>query len=201
MRNTATQHLTQHDPALANVIAATPPPHVESTHDVFFDLMSCVLEQQIHYRSTKKTFQKMLDQAQLSTLSPDNFEVLERLALPHVTLSASKYETLAGILDLWRQQPAIEWAALSDDEVATRLSSIKGIGRWTIDMILLYTLGRPDVFPADDFHLKQIMVSLYGLDPQVRLRAQMLDVSRHWHPHASTAVLYLLEHKKTRKGF
>ncbi len=63
-------------------------------------------------------------------------------------------------------------------------------------MILLYTLNRPNVFPYDDFHLKNIMVKLYKLDEKSRLKAQMLDVASAWGEHKSLAVLYLLTYKK-----
>ena len=63
-------------------------------------------------------------------------------------------------------------------------------------MILLYTLQRPNIFPYDDFHLKQIMVSLYGLDGNAKLKAQMLEISEMWDKQKSLAVLYLLAYKK-----
>ena len=89
----------------------------------------------------------------------------------------------------------IKWQTLSDAEISAQLSSIKGIGKWTIDMILLYTLQRPDVFPYDDFHLKEIMVKLYNLDPNIKLKAQMIDISNDWGEHKSLAVRYLLDWK------
>jgi len=58
-------HLKKVDPILKEVIATIPFPQIVSTKNVFHDLMSCVLEQQIHYRSTKKIFQKMLDKSNL----------------------------------------------------------------------------------------------------------------------------------------
>jgi DNA-3-methyladenine glycosylase II len=67
-------------------------------------------------------------------------------------------------------------------------------------MILLYTLKRPDIFPSDDFHLKQIMVSVYQLDPKVKLKSQMLSISKKWGNARSLAVLCLLEWKKRNKG-
>jgi DNA-3-methyladenine glycosylase II len=88
----------------------------------------------------------------------------------------------------------------SDNEVVKELSSIKGIGKWTIDMILLYTLNRPNVFPYEDFHLKQIMVSLYGLNEKVKLKAQMLAVAENWGEQKSLAVLYLLAYKQYNKS-
>ena len=94
----------------------------------------------------------------------------------------------------------LDFNKLSDVEVIKELSAIKGIGKWTIDMILLYTLKRPNIFPYDDFHLKQIMITLYNLDPNVKLKAQMLEISENWGNQKSLAVLYLLEWKKQNKG-
>ena len=69
---------------------------------------------------------------------------------------------------------------------------------WTIDMLLLYNFQCPNVFPADDYHLKQLMPKLYDLDPSSRLKAQMKDVAECWSPHASLAVRYLLEWKRLK---
>lgn len=70
--------LAKADPILEKVIIQVPKPKIESTKDVFHDLMSCVLEQQIHYRSTKKIFQKMLNEANLERLTPTNFQHFEK---------------------------------------------------------------------------------------------------------------------------
>lgn len=198
MTPNATTRLAQSDPVLEKIIATIPPPRFESTKDVFFDLMSCILEQQIHYRSTKKIFQKMLERASLSTLTLENFEVFEKSVFPTANLLASKYETVERILAFFSTH-TIDWNQISDAEVIEQLSGIKGVGKWTIDMILLYTLQRPDVFPYDDFHLKEMMVKLYGLDPASRLKAQMLEVSGAWAGDRSLAVLYLLEWKARLK--
>lgn len=80
----------------------------------------------------------------------------------------SKYETLLAFVE-YRDTNELDFKNLTDEEVIAELSTIKGIGKWTIDMILLYTLQRPNVFPYDDFHLKEIRVKLYGLDPKVKL--------------------------------
>ena len=186
------------DPILEKIIATIPEPKTESTNDVFYDLMSCILEQQIHYRSTKRIFQKMLERADLQTLTLDNFEDFEKKAFVNTKFSANKYETILATLDFFNTNK-IEWQTLSDAEISAQLSSIKGIGKWTIDMILLYTLQRPDVFPYDDFHLKEIMVKLYNLDPNVKLKAQMIDISNDWGEHKSLAVKYLLDWKTFNK--
>lgn len=66
-------------------------------------------------------------------------------------------------------------------------------------MVLLYTLQRTNVFPYDDFHLKQIMVAEYGLDAKTKLKTQMLEVAENWGAHKSLAVLYLLAWKSYLK--
>jgi len=200
MTPNASTRLVQSDPVLEKIIAAIPPPRFESTQDVFFDLMSCVLEQQIHYRSSKKIFQKMLERAGLFTLTLENFEQFEQSVFPTAKLSAGKLETVERILAFFNSH-VIDWHHLSDAEVIEQLSGIKGVGKWTMDMILLYTLQRPDVFPYDDFHLKEIMVKLYGLNPSSRLKAQMLELAGAWAGDRSLAVLYLLDWKaQLKKG-
>ncbi len=198
MYHTPPQILAQADPVLAKIIGTIPPPVMESTHDVFHDLMSCILEQQIHYRSTKRIFQKMLERANLTTLTLENFDDFAKTAFVDVKLAAGKFETIERTLAFFTENN-IDWQSLSDAEVSEKLSSIKGIGKWTIDMILLYTLQRPNVFPYDDFHLKEMMVQLYGLNPNVKLKAQMLEISEAWEGHKSLAVRYLLAYKNFNK--
>lgn len=199
MNATPEGKLSEADPILAGIIAVIPRPEIKSTKDVFFDLMSCILEQQIHYRSTKRIFQNMLQRADLTTLNIDNFPVFEERALGSIRLAASKFETLEQTLTFFSKNK-VDWHALSNSEVGEKLSTIKGIGQWTIDMILLYTLERPNVFPADDFHVKELMTRLYGLDPKSKLKAQMLEVTHRWGEHKSLAVKYLLDWKKYQKS-
>lgn len=193
------QDLKDTDPILGSIIAQIAPPLVHSTNDVFHDLMSCIIEQQIHYRSTKRIFAKALERAELERLTIDNFHLFEQHSLSQIKLSMGKYETMMSFM-AYRSSNTLDFHQLPDEEVASELSSIKGIGKWTIDMILLFTLNRPDVLPFDDFHLKQIMVSLYQLDPKVKLKAQMLEVAKQWGNQKSLALLYLLEWKKQRSG-
>jgi DNA-3-methyladenine glycosylase II len=189
--------LSKKDTVLEKIILQVPKPIIESTNDIFHDLMSCIIEQQIHYRSTKKIFAKALERASIEHLTIDNFYLIEKHSLSQIRLAMGKYETMMSFIEYWHNNKQ-DFNTLSDEEVATELSSIKGIGKWTIDMILLFTLQRPNIFPCDDFHLKQIMVSLYGLNPKVKLKAQMLSIAERWEQQKSLAVLYLLAYKKTK---
>jgi DNA-3-methyladenine glycosylase II len=187
--------LAKTDPILEKIILQVPKPVINPTHNVFHDVMSCILEQQIHYRSTKKIFAKALERAGINHLTLENFHLVEEHSLSQIKLAMGKFETMMLFIDYWRNN-VLDFNQLSNDEVVAQLSAIKGIGKWTIDMILLYTLQRPNIFPFDDFHLKAIMVKRYGLNPNVKLKAQMLEIAEKWGNQKSTAVLYLLEAKK-----
>jgi DNA-3-methyladenine glycosylase II len=191
--------LAKNDPILEKIILQIPKPEVESTNDVFHDLMSCIIEQQIHYRSTKRIFAKALERASIDHLTIDNFHLIEKHSLSQIKLAMGKYETILTFIEYWNGNNK-DFCTLSDQEVIAELSSIKGIGKWTIDMILLYTLNRPNVFPYDDFHLKQIMVSFYGLNEKVKLKTQMLAIAENWGEQKSLAVLYLLAYKHYNKS-
>ena len=186
--------LSKSDLILANIIAQISEPIIESTNDVLHDMLSCIIEQQIHYRSTKKIFKKALERADIERVTPDNFYLLEEYSLSAIKLSMGKYETLLAFVEYWTKN-TLDFNNLSDAEVIKELSSIKGIGKWTIDMILLYTLQRPNVFPFDDFHVKEIMIKLYGLNPNVKLKAQMIEISNAWGEYKSLAVKYLFAWK------
>jgi DNA-3-methyladenine glycosylase II len=198
MNPDAVAYLIQKDEELARIIDQVDPPETESTQDVFHDLMSCVIEQQIHYRSSKKVFQKLLDTASITQLNRENFAHFEEKALSTQKLSGNKYQTILSLVEHWDELDQ-NWETLSDEEVRRQLSQLSGIGTWTIDMILIYTLQRPDVFAFDDYHIKQILVQLYGLNAQSRLKKQMQDLAQNWAPYRSTAFLYFLAWKEALK--
>lgn len=183
------------DPILRIWVERITPFSFESTNQVFHDLVSCVVEQQIHYRSTKNIFKRLLVQAGLEQLTVENFPIFEEKALSFCTISQKKLETLA-VLHTYFSTHTHDWANLSDDEVRTILKSISGIGSWTQEMILLFTLQRENAFPIDDFHLQQMMVSLYNLDAKTRLKAQMKRVTEKWEGNSALACLYLWEIKR-----
>ncbi len=194
MQNTILSHLKQ-DTTLSGIISQVSFPVLKSTGNIFHDLMSCIIEQQIHYRSTKKIFSKALEKAGIHLLTLDNFDAFEEKGLVDIKMSAKKYETLERTITFFSENK-IDWQQLSDDDVRSTFKQIKGIGPWTIDMLLLYNLGRKDIFPADDYHLKLILNKLYDVDTSARIKAQHKAIAESWSPYRSYATIYLLEYKK-----
>ena len=187
-------HLSSSDPVLKGVMEKVELEEILSTNNVFHDLLSCIIEQQIHYRSTKKTFERLLGKSGLIELTPDNLDQLEQYGLKDAKLSMRKWETSHDARNQFDSLGHIDWNQLEDHEVRERLSQIKGIGDWTQDMILLYTLKRNDIFPVSDYHLKKIFLDLY----ETQNKKDMFEIASKWKPYASYATRYLLEFKKLK---
>lgn len=90
----------------------------------------------------------------------------------------------------------MEWKQLtrmSNEEVTEHLIQIKGVGRWTTEMILMFALGREDVFAVDDLGIQNAMIKLYKLDntDKKQLREDMLRISKKWSPYRTYACLHL----------
>jgi DNA-3-methyladenine glycosylase II len=94
-------------------------------------------------------------------------------------------KTLSGVVPTARQI-----TALSDEEIILRLTEVRGVGRWTVEMLLIFQLGRPNVLPADDFGVRN------GFRLAYKKRAlpgpkEILKFGERWRPHATTASWYL----------
>jgi DNA-3-methyladenine glycosylase II len=107
--------------------------------------------------------------------------------------SARKIETIHGIAaaTLSGVVPNLADAQrLSDDELIARLSALKGIGRWTVEMFLIYSLARPDILPVDDFGVREGYRLLKSLDVAPAPKAMAL-IGQAWSPHRTAAAWYL----------
>jgi DNA-3-methyladenine glycosylase II len=91
---------------------------------------------------------------------------------------------------------------MNNEEVIEHLTRIKGVGRWTVEMLLMFTLGREDVFAVDDLGIQQAMIKLYKLSKtdKKKLREDMLRISAKWAPYRTFACLHLWRHKDGPAG-
>jgi len=81
-------------------------------------------------------------------------------------------------------------SAMSDEEVINQLIQVKGIGRWTAEMFLIFCLGRPDVLPVTDLGIRKAMQKIYSI-PELPKPAEMLAIAQPWRPHRTVATWYL----------
>lgn len=80
--------------------------------------------------------------------------------------------------------------ALSDDDIIERLTAVRGVGRWTVEMLLIFKLGRPDVLPVDDFGVRNGYRIAFGLAEMPKPK-ELLALGERWRPHSTTAAWYL----------
>ncbi|MEL7145988.1 MAG: hypothetical protein AAFO69_06445 [Bacteroidota bacterium] len=197
----ATQYLQSHDQILADIIDNSERVTVDSTSDVFFDLVTCILEQQIHYRARGVYLRKLMELTNGILPTPEIIRMLDPYDFVMKKIARNKYDRLQRLAEHWVDNgyEEVEWALQSNDTVREKLGDIKGVGQWTINMILLYTLGRPDIFDPNDYQLKKVMMATYGLADDKRLTIEMTSIADRWRPHRSTAVLYLLSWREKMK--
>ena len=85
----------------------------------------------------------------------------------------------------------------SDAQLLEILDEVRGIGPWTIHMLLIFTLGRPDVLPVDDYGIRKSVQSVYSLR-ELPTRKRIEEIAKKWHPYCSIASLYLWKAKDSR---
>lgn len=86
---------------------------------------------------------------------------------------------------------------LSNEEIIDLLTQIKGVGKWTVEMLLMFSLARTDVFAVDDLGIQQAMIKLYNLDNNNKklLKEKMIAISTKWQPYRTYACLHLWKYK------
>lgn len=197
----ALRYLKKVDPNLNKIITKVTIPTLQWSGDVFEDLVSCILDMQIRYRGKAVRYKRLKELLCGQRITHHNLFSIGNKGFKFINMSRQKHNALMSLCEYWDTQKLddISWQDLTDEQVRETLSQIKGIGNWTIDMILLYTLQREDIVPFDDFHLKKVMKSVYKIEDDATLKKEMQYIAEDWKPYCSIAVLYLLEYRKINK--
>ena len=197
MSELAIAHLSTVDPVLGGVIRAFGPSTlvVEPDCAPFQTLAQAIAHQQLNGTAANTILSRFIKSCGEGGLFPTPEAVL---ATPEATLRAAgfSYAKIASLRDLAdktlsRVVPDHETlCTLSDEEIITRLTQVRGIGRWTVEMMLMFRLGRPDILPVDDFGVRNGFRLAYGLKKMPSPKALALFGAR-WAPHRSLAAWFL----------
>lgn len=186
-------HLTRRCPVMKRIIATVGPcTLVPDTGDPFTQLVRAVIAQQISTLAARSIFKKLatrvngppVPMAALANLSDD--------ALQECGLSGAKRRTLRAIVDHVNANPELltDFANHDDDAIRKNLTQIKGIGPWTADMFLIFSLGRPDVLPVGDYGLKAAVRAAFERDEMPGAQ-ELQAIAKPWQPYRSIATWYL----------
>ena len=205
MNAAAIRHLTTADPILGALIAKVGPCDLQPdrARPPFQALVQAVAHQQLNGKAANTILARFVALFAHGRF-PSAKEVfdVEASALTGVGFSRAK----AGyVKDIARM--ALEGVVpgngqikrMSDDEIVARLTQIKGVGRWTVEMLLIFTLGRPDVLPVDDYGIRQGFTIAYR-KRKLPEPAQILKHGERWKPYRTTASWYLWRAVDLRDG-
>jgi DNA-3-methyladenine glycosylase II len=187
----ARRHLRAADPVMKAVIDAVGPFTLSLERDRFGMLVRSIISQQISGSAASSICRRLREFAGPEGLKPANLAQFTVEQLRSVGLSSQKATYMAdlarkvndGTVDL-RQI-----GRFSDEQIVEHLTQVKGIGRWTAQMFLIFSLGRLDVFPHDDLGVKSAIRDRYGL-ADLPDKATALAIAAPWRPYATVASWY-----------
>ena len=194
------RRLARVDPVLANLMRAAGKYTVqpEATHTPFHTLARAIAHQQLNGTAAESIFGRFVGlypnasgaaallEAEIVLQTPD--DKLRAVGLSFAKIASIKdlaRKTLDGIVP-----PSEILHTLGDDEIIERITQVRGIGRWTVEMMLMSRLGRPDVLPIDDFGVRNGFRLAYGLRGMPTPRA-LAEFGARWAPYRSVAAWYL----------
>jgi DNA-3-methyladenine glycosylase II len=186
----AAAHLIACDPVMALIIQTAPRARLRRRSDPFTALARSIVGQQISVKAAASVWDRL--RAGIPHFSPTSVAGQDLDALRGLGLSRQKavyLQSLAQHFQEGRLQPA-RWVRMADDDVIAELTEVKGIGRWTAEMFLIFHLQRPDVLPVADLGLQRAVSLHYNRGRKVSER-HLRRVARAWSPWRTVATWYL----------
>jgi len=189
-------HLSRADPVLAELMRAVGPCRLAAEGDChpFQTLARAIAHQQLNGIAANTILGRLVNSCGAGVF-PTPQQVLAA-SVETLRSAGFSFAKIAALRDLAEKTIAavVPDAAvlleLSDEEIITRLTQVRGIGRWTVEMLLVFQLGRPDVLPVDDFGVRSGFQAAYGLRRLPRPQA-LAAWGERWKPYRTTAAWYL----------
>jgi DNA-3-methyladenine glycosylase II len=184
-------HLRASDPVLRRVIDRVGPFQIRLERDRFRALVRSIVWQQISGRAASAIYERLLKTLAARELPLEHLDQLAPHELRAAGLSAQK---MSYLLDLATKTSTGQvqlqtLGRLTDEAVVERLCQIKGIGIWTAQMFLIFSLGRLNVFPFGDLGVRGALRNLYGLD-DLPDRGTSEQLARRWQPYCTLGSWY-----------
>ena len=192
----ALDHLSRVDPVMRRLIRRHGPCGLkpERRRSPFQSLVQAVAHQQLHGTAAgnilarfKRLFpgRRFPRPADLATVTDEQLRACGFSFAKIRAIRDLAEKTLAGVVPTGR-----EMARLPDEEIIARLTEVRGVGRWTAEMLLIFQLGRPDVLPVDDFGVRNGFRLAYGRRA-LPTPKEIRKFGERWRPHGTTAAWYL----------
>jgi DNA-3-methyladenine glycosylase II len=198
MQAKITRHLSQ-DPVLDRLIQRIPfPKHSSASKGVYQDLLGSIISQQLSGKVATVIQNRLLALFDDGIPHPEAVLALEFEKLRSVGLSNQKTNYIRNVAEFFSRENIEnkDWQGMDNEAIIKYLTQIKGVGKWTVEMILMFSLDRPDVMPLDDYGIQSGMAALYNLNETgIALKNRMLEISEPWRPYRSYGCYYVWRYK------
>lgn len=196
------EHLSK-DKKLQKLIAIQGKHKIQKHKNVCLRLCASIMSQQLSTKVAAVIYKRFIDLFDGNEPQPADILAISTEQLRAIGLSNAKVSYMHHVarFALEKGLDAGKLGKMKEDEIISYLTEIKGVGRWTAEMIMMFTLGKTDVFAMDDLGLQQSIVKLYNLDPsdKKKFRERTLSISQKWSPYRTYACLYLWRWKDEKK--
>lgn len=183
------------DKRLKKVIDLQQPYVLQKKTDVYLHLCGSIMSQQLSTKVAAVIFERFLNLYKNKVPLPKQVVATPIETLRGIGLSYAKANYVQNVCRFFIEEKLTDakLEALSNEELIKYLSQIKGVGQWTVEMILMFTLGREDVFAVDDLGIQNSIKKLYKLESldKKELKEKMLKISAKWKPYRTYACRYL----------
>jgi DNA-3-methyladenine glycosylase II len=165
-------------------------------------LIASIISQQLSTQVAKIIFTRFLDIYGGKEPSCDKILATDSVKLKSIGLSNNKVNYVQNVARFFLENSITDAQLykMPPEEVIELLTQIKGVGRWTVEMLLMFSLGHEDVFAVDDLGIQQAMIKLYKIkyESKKELRTKMLKKAESWTPYKTYACLHLWKWKDTK---
>jgi DNA-3-methyladenine glycosylase II len=191
-------HLSR-DKKLAKLINGNDPIQLKFHKNICLRLCASIMSQQLSTKVAKVIYNRFIELYNGNEPGPEQIVATPFQKLRAIGLSNAKTQYVLNVAQfaIDHELTDTKLKKMGDEEIIELLTQIKGVGRWTVEMLLMFTLGREDLFSIDDYGVQTAMKKLYKLDDSNKkeFKTQLQKISKKWAPYRTYACIYLWQWK------
>lgn len=194
----ALAHLRK-DKVFKKLMSNLDPLALPKSGNVFIELVKNIVYQQISFKAADTIYKRLEVLLRKKKYTPNDILAIEYETLKSVGLSYQKTKYIINICEYFNSHNLMskDWTQLSDQDIIECLTEIKGVGVWTVKMILIFELKRPDIFPFEDLAIRQVIKENYGLSAEKKILIQKINnIAEAWKPYRTLATLFIWSYKR-----
>lgn len=188
------EHLSK-DKKLASIIDRLPALKLTAHRNICLRLCASIMSQQLSTKVAKVLYHRFLDIYAGREPSPAEIAATPHARLRAIGLSNAKAQYVLNVANFAIEHSITDarLRKMENEDIINLLTQIKGVGRWTVEMLLMFTLGREDIFALDDYGVQMAMKALYKMDDSDKksFREKLITRSRKWAPYRTYACMLL----------